>query len=135
MFELYPNVFEMGSWLCQGLDTLGRESIYCISSLACVCARACVWTYQWQWSYSLHSKLYVVWLCNSKFDQLSYLKIYAKYYFCCGLLYEYKFFKNDLSLTMFAHFFWIRRVVKFGIKKIKQPIIWNGWSTHFSKRT
>ena len=37
--------------------------------------------------------------------------------FCCGLFYQYKFFKNDLNLTIFAQIFWIRRVVKFGVKK------------------
>jgi len=37
------------------------------------------------------------------FDQSFYSKIYAKYYFfCCGLLYQYMFFKNDLNLTMFT---------------------------------
>jgi len=40
----------------------------------------------------------------SKFD--SYLKIYPEYhFFCYGLLYQYKFFKNNLNLTMFAQIF------------------------------
>ena len=51
----------------------------------------------------------------------------AKYhFFCCGLLYQYKFFENDLILTMFAQIFWIRRVVKLGVRKVKRPIIGNG---------
>jgi len=38
-----------------------------------------------------------------KFDHSSYSKICAKYnFFCCGLLYQYKIFKNDLNLTIFA---------------------------------
>ena len=37
-----------------------------------------------------------------KFDHSSYSKIYAKYhFFCCGLLHQYKFFNNELNLTMF----------------------------------
>ena len=40
---------------------------------------------------------------NLKFDHLSYSKICAKYHFFCrGLLYQYKFFKNNLKLTMFV---------------------------------
>jgi len=43
---------------------------------------------------------------NLKFDHSSYLKICAKYHFVyCDLLYQYKFFKNDLNLTMFAYIF------------------------------
>ena len=46
-----------------------------------------------------------------------------------------KFFNNDLNLTMFVEIFWIRRVVKFEVKKIKRPTIWNGGSIYlgFSK--
>ena len=45
-------------------------------------------------------------LFDLKFDHSSYSKICAKYhFFCCGLLYQYKFFKNDLNLTIFAQFF------------------------------
>ena len=41
-----------------------------------------------------------------KFDRSSYLKICAKYhFFCCGLLYQYKIYKNDLNLAIFAQFF------------------------------
>ena len=52
---------------------------------------------------------------NSKFDHSFYSKIYAKYHFiCCGLLYQYKIFKNNLNLAMLAHIlFWKRRAVKF----------------------
>ena len=32
---------------------------------------------------------------------------------------------------MFAQFFWIRRVVKLGVKKVKRPIIWNGRSNYY----
>ena len=40
---------------------------------------------------------------DPKFDHSSYSKIYAKYhFFCCSLLYQYKFSKNDLNLTMFG---------------------------------
>ena len=54
-----------------------------------------------------------------KFAHLSYSKICAKYhFFCCGLLYQYKIFKNDLILVMFAQSFWIRRVVKLGVIKV-----------------
>ena len=31
--------------------------------------------------------------------------------------------------VIFCTNFWIRQVVKLEIKKIKRPIIWNGWST------
>ena len=45
-------------------------------------------------------------LFDLKFDHSSYSKICAKYhFFCCGLLYQYKFFKNDLNLTIFVQFF------------------------------
>ena len=38
-----------------------------------------------------------------KFDYSSYSKICAKYqFFCCGLLHQYKFFNNELNLTMFS---------------------------------
>ena len=41
-----------------------------------------------------------------KFDHSSYSKICAKHnFFCCGLLYQYKIFKNDLNLIMFAQIF------------------------------
>jgi len=40
---------------------------------------------------------------NLKFNHSSYSKICAKYHFFCrGLLYQYKFFKNNLKLTMFV---------------------------------
>ena len=40
---------------------------------------------------------------DPKFDHPSYSKICAKYdLFCCGLLYQYKIFKNDLNLAIFA---------------------------------
>ena len=43
---------------------------------------------------------------NPKFDHSSYSKIYAKHhFFCCRLLYQYKFFKSDLNLNMFAQIF------------------------------
>ena len=43
---------------------------------------------------------------DQKFDHSSYSKICAKYHFFCGgLLYQYKIFKNDLNLTIFAQFF------------------------------
>ena len=29
-------------------------------------------------------------------------------FFCCGLLYQYKIFKNDLNLTIFVQIFWIK---------------------------
>ena len=62
-----------------------------------------------------------------KFDNSSYLKICAKYYyFYCGLFYQYKIFKNDLNLTIFVQIFWIRRVVKLRVKKFKRTTIWNG---------
>ena len=71
---------------------------------------------------------------NPKFDNSSYSKIYAKYhFFCCELLYQYKFFKSDLNLTMFAQIFWIRRMIKLDAKKVKWPIIWNGGSKSFQK--
>ena len=42
----------------------------------------------------------------SKFDHSSYLKICTKYhFFCCGLIYQYKIFKNDLNLTIFVYIF------------------------------
>ena len=63
---------------------------------------------------------------NPKFDHSSYSKIYTKHrFFCCGLLYQYKFFKSDLNLTMFAQIFWIKRVVKLKVKKIKRTTICN----------
>ena len=69
---------------------------------------------------------------NSKFDHSFYSKIYTKHHFFCGLLYQYKFFKNDLNLTIFMQIFWIRRVVKLNVKRIKPPIIiWNGGSTMY----
>ena len=43
---------------------------------------------------------------NPKFDRSSYSKNYAKHhFFCCELFYQYKFFKSDLNLTMFAQIF------------------------------
>jgi len=43
---------------------------------------------------------------RSKFDYSSYSKICTKYqFFYCGLLHQYKFFNNDLNLTMFAQIF------------------------------
>jgi len=52
------------------------------------------------------------------------------------LLYQYKIFKNDLNLTIFAQFFWIRPVVKLWVKKVKRTIIWNwGSSTFWDKST
>ena len=66
-----------------------------------------------------------------KFDHLSYSKFCAKYYFfCCGLLYQYKFFKSDLNLTMFVQIFWIRQVVKLDVTKVKWSIIRNGGSNN-----
>ena len=48
----------------------------------------------------------------------------------------YKFFKNNLNLTMFIQFFWIRRVVKLKVKKVKWHVIWNGGSTkHVNVKT
>ena len=44
-------------------------------------------------------------------------------YFYYGLFYSYKFFKNDLNLTMFAQIFQIRRAVKLGVEKVKRPLI------------
>ena len=44
---------------------------------------------------------------NLKFDHSFYSKICVKYhFFCCGLLYQYKYFKNNLNLIMFAQIFW-----------------------------
>ena len=41
-----------------------------------------------------------------KFNHSSYSKIYVKHhFFCYGLLYQYKFFKSDLNLTMFVQIF------------------------------
>ena len=46
------------------------------------------------------------WFFDLKFDHSSYSKIYAKYhFFCCGLLYQYKFFKDNLNLIMFVQMF------------------------------
>jgi len=43
---------------------------------------------------------------NLKFDYSSYSKIRAKYhFFCCGLVYQYKYFKDNLNLIMFAQIF------------------------------
>ena len=43
---------------------------------------------------------------NLKFDHSSYSKIYVKHhFFCCELFYQYKFFKSDLNLAMFAQNF------------------------------
>ena len=68
-------------------------------------------------------------LFNSKFDHSSYSKICAKYhFFYCGLLCQFS--NNNLNLTMFAQIFWIRRVIKLSIKKVKRSIIWNGESTY-----
>ena len=68
--------------------------------------------------YPLSSKLYFAWLFYSKFNYSFYLKICAKYhFFCYDLFYQYKFFKNNLNLTMIAQIFWIRQLVKLEIKK------------------
>ena len=54
-----------------------------------------------------------------KFDHSSYSKFCAKYYFfCCGLLYQYNIFKNDLNLATFAQ----RRVIKLRVEKVKQKL-------------
>ena len=39
------------------------------------------------------------------------------HFFCCELNYQYKIFKNDLNLAIFAQIIWISRVLKLGIKK------------------
>ena len=41
-----------------------------------------------------------------KFNHSYYSKICGKYlFFCCGLLYQYKIFNNNLNLIIFAQFF------------------------------
>ena len=51
----------------------------------------------------------------------------AKYHlFCCGLVYQYKIFKNDLNLTifaLFAYFFLNKTSGQIYSKKIKQTTI------------
>ena len=43
---------------------------------------------------------------DSNFDHSSYLKICVKYHFFCrGLVYLSKFFKNNLNLTIFIQIF------------------------------
>ena len=54
----------------------------------------------------------LIFLTSNLIDHSSYWKIYAKYHFCCSLLYQYKLFKNDLNLIMSAQILWIRRVLK-----------------------
>jgi len=56
---------------------------------------------------------------DPKFKHLSYSKICVKSnFFCCGLLYQYKFSINDLNLAIFAQIF-LNKMSGYEDKKVK----------------